>query len=317
MFQMLGFEKQSYPNRLAMDPSRWLRFVAAHDSATLILLKRDLGGWLEENRRFAVVYLPQVGHGPWPDLDGTTVDLASRCRKLIAIQDRSLGELLDILAHHNRLERTIIVVTADHGVRTRQEDPAFEGGKIDDYSFRVPFLVYAPGIVQSPTTVSNLTSHIDVVPTVLDLFGVDGGREFEQGNPIWDPELSGRTTFFFANGYLGADGFYAHGGAFSWNHLTNTVYAATGGLHFDENAIVPASAPVHVQVTTLITRMRALQQAWIRAMRAGNADGPVTGWLCRPGAGSLRDVRCCARATTLGAANVTSGPGQAEVTPCE
>ena len=56
---------------------------------------------------------------------------------------------------------------------------------IDAYSFHVPLLVYAPEALRSTSNIASLTSHIDIQPTVLDLLGLEKGREFEQGSPIW------------------------------------------------------------------------------------------------------------------------------------
>src|SRR6202040_1092872 len=98
-----------------------------------------------------------------------------------------------------------------------EEDPDLPVGMIDDISFHVPMLIYAPQLLKASVTIPWLTSHIDISPTLLDLMGVDRRRDLEQGSPIWDAALQGRTTFFFARHYFSADGYYANGQFVMWN----------------------------------------------------------------------------------------------------
>ena len=39
---------------------------ARRDRGALELLKSDLADWISKDRRFAAVFLPQIGHAPWP-----------------------------------------------------------------------------------------------------------------------------------------------------------------------------------------------------------------------------------------------------------
>jgi hypothetical protein len=47
------------------------------------------------------MFLPQLGHGPWPPLAPAGLDAEqdwqARCRLLLAQQDAWLGEILDVL----------------------------------------------------------------------------------------------------------------------------------------------------------------------------------------------------------------------------
>lgn len=63
---------------------------------------------------------------------------------------------------------------------------------IHDYSFHVPLLIYAPTVFPATLTVSNLTSHVDIVPTLLDMYGMRTGRATEQGAPLWKSGLADR-----------------------------------------------------------------------------------------------------------------------------
>jgi phosphoglycerol transferase MdoB-like AlkP superfamily enzyme len=273
MYQAVGFRRQlvARPKASSADlPANRLaawNVMRSHDSEALILLKKDVGDWIVRGQRFAVAFLPLEGHGPWPDVnpDKHLTSIVERGRAIIAMQDSFLGELVTLLENHQRLERTIIVVTADHGVRTHVEDPSFQGGMIDDYSFHVPLLIYAPQALHSTERVSWLTSHIDIQPTVLDLLGIEQGRDFEQGSPIWDPRLAQRTTFFFANHFLGADGYYSDGEFFMRSPLSDSVYQ-NDRLHFTASDMVTTASASDQRVTDTMRRMVGLQQRWIRVL---------------------------------------------------
>ena len=86
------------------------------------------------------MFFPEIGHGPWIALANEATVL-ERGRSLMLLQDAWLGEVLDLIQSLGRLDRTVVAVTADHGVRTRTEDPALPAGAISDYMFRVPLIV--------------------------------------------------------------------------------------------------------------------------------------------------------------------------------
>ena len=70
------------------DPSG--RGKPALDRAALQQMKDDISRWMDrDDQRYAVLYLPQIGHGPWPNISGdsTNHDVISRGRAIIALQD--------------------------------------------------------------------------------------------------------------------------------------------------------------------------------------------------------------------------------------
>lgn len=229
------------------------------DLIALEALKADVLAFKRSGQRFAAAYMPQLGHGPWPDLRVYGNDHPARGRALMAIQDAWLGEVLDVLREAGALESTVIVVTADHGIRTRREDPAFHGGTISDYSFHVPLVVYAPPALREPMRVSWLTSHVDISPTVLDLLGVRRRMESEQGTAVWDARLRERTTFFFARGYLGADAFHSRGEYYMLNRLSETTYRSAR-LDFPPATLLAAGSPEHAAVIRTLDVMERLQR---------------------------------------------------------
>jgi hypothetical protein len=270
MLRSLGVQHEIFPPDAAVLPEyredllvAWRKKRIARDIEILGLMKQDLDGCLRKRQTFAAVFLPQIGHLPYPLAapNGEAIDLRTQSRAILKVQDGWLGELVQLLEKYDQLRNTVIVIVGDHGVRTRDEDPSLVGGMIDEYSFHVPLLIYAPRVLDRPVKISWLTSHIDIAPTVLDLLGVRDGRELEEGTPIWNPELQKRRTYFFANPMFGADGYYSNGKFYMTNHMTDSVYASAQA-HFDASDVVPGSSPLHGEVSLSVARMAGLQQVW-------------------------------------------------------
>ncbi|MBI3265323.1 MAG: sulfatase-like hydrolase/transferase [Acidobacteria bacterium] len=89
----------------------------------------------------------------------------------IAYTDAQLGAFLHRLGAAGALDRTLIVVTADHGEGLGDHGEDTHGLFAYDSTLHVPLIVSGPGI---PAGVSDAwVSHVDVVPTVMDLLGLE------------------------------------------------------------------------------------------------------------------------------------------------
>ncbi|HMI83199.1 MAG TPA: sulfatase-like hydrolase/transferase [Polyangiaceae bacterium] len=84
--------------------------------------------------------------------------------------DQQIGRFLSFAAQQPWAERTAIVFTSDHGEAFGEHGMIRHGVEIFEELVRVPFFVYVPGIAAHHVTTRR--SAIDLVPTLLDLFGV-------------------------------------------------------------------------------------------------------------------------------------------------
>ncbi len=285
VYTAVGIEKRYYSDAhaAAVTASDPVRKRIEYDRLLMEELKRDMTKWHKEDRRFAVLFQPQVGHGPFPDLSGKRPDdpVLARRRSVTGLEDLWLAEIVNHLEKAGRLDKTLIVVLGDHGVRSRLEDPDFPVGMIEEYSFHVPFLLYAPAAFPKRRDVPWMTSHIDLTPSLLDLLGVAEGREFEQGSPLWDERLAGRTNFFWGNHYFGSDGYYRPGKPFAmWHHFRDAVYQ-NDRLDFDPRAGYGPGTPEYEEATRRLREMINLQEAWgLLARRPAAAPAPKVahGW---------------------------------------
>jgi arylsulfatase A-like enzyme len=89
--------------------------------------------------------------------------------------DDQLGRILDHLDASGDADRTIVVMTSDHGEMLGDHFLLHKLGWFDS-SFHVPLIVRDPrpeGDGRRGHVVDDYTEHVDVVPTLLDLLGAD------------------------------------------------------------------------------------------------------------------------------------------------
>ncbi|MGB0582609.1 MAG: sulfatase family protein [Limisphaerales bacterium] len=89
---------------------------------------------------------------------------------MVECLDDNIGRIIDTLRKQEILDRTIIVLTSDHG------DLCGEHGRLNkgvpyEGSARIPFLFYVPGQIKGGTVVNEALSCVDFLPTVFDFMG--------------------------------------------------------------------------------------------------------------------------------------------------
>jgi arylsulfatase A-like enzyme len=89
---------------------------------------------------------------------------------LITEFDHSLGLLLDSLEDNGLAKNTVIIFTADHGDMMGDFGLLFKN-KMYESSVKVPFIISHPEHAGGKRTAS-LTSHLDFLPTILDIAGI-------------------------------------------------------------------------------------------------------------------------------------------------
>lgn len=112
-------------------------------------------------------YLRAVGSGPHAGADAP----AERYDAEIRIADHALRRLRATLAEQGLLERSILVVTSDHGEAFGEHGEWRHGSMLFDEVMHVPLVLRGPRIPRGrrvPATVGL----VDLVPTLLDLVGV-------------------------------------------------------------------------------------------------------------------------------------------------
>ncbi|PYQ07085.1 MAG: hypothetical protein DMF82_04655, partial [Acidobacteria bacterium] len=108
----------------------------------------------------------------------------------LAFADQEIGALRKVLDAEGLLDRTVIIVAADHGEGLMEHGWIGHNVQLYESLTRVPLVVRFPaGKEPRQTRVTGFASLLDVAPTIADLFGVMGRggsqREF-QGRSLLD-----------------------------------------------------------------------------------------------------------------------------------
>lgn len=241
---LLGKERSDAESGLLFDLMAWHR------------MRADIADWTREGTPFVAMFAPQIGHGPWLNLADSS-DFDRREQHIARLQMKWLSGLVQQLRESGALERTIIVVTADHGPRTKAEYPTLVHGAITATSMRVPLMVYSAAAISQPVALEHATSHVDLGPTLLQWLGVHPLQVLGAGIPLQQAAMS-RRIFFFGRGYLGADGFLDATGYHSCEYMLHSCLR-NADMRFDsQSAIVEPSVDAHSHIQLLL-RMSQLQ----------------------------------------------------------
>jgi arylsulfatase len=116
----------------------------------------------------------------------------------IAYTDAKLREFLDGLAERGLLRNTAVVVTADHGDAFGEHGYYEHPRYLHDELTHVPMLVRLPD--SSTARIETPVSTLDVVPTALDLFGIDHDVPGRSLLDLASDAASDRTVFSQAAG---------------------------------------------------------------------------------------------------------------------
>jgi arylsulfatase A-like enzyme len=116
-------------------------------------------------------YLRQV---PWFETPEARERRTWRGRYAAGVRafDRHLGALVDELARAERLDRTLLAVTSDHGEELLERELWDHGEALFDAELHVPLVLRLPGKARAGERVEALVSTIDVAPTLLGELGV-------------------------------------------------------------------------------------------------------------------------------------------------
>jgi arylsulfatase A-like enzyme len=105
---------------------------------------------------------------------------------MIAAVDDAVGQVVRTLREQHRLEDTLIFVTADNGASrepragldqkpaTAGNNAPFRGNKFSafDGGMHVPMIQHWPGVIPKAKVVSQVGSHLDILPTICKAAGV-------------------------------------------------------------------------------------------------------------------------------------------------
>jgi len=99
--------------------------------------------------------------------------------------DEAIGRLLDYLKESGQNQRTLVVITSDHGEEFLEHHKiGAHSHTLFDELLRVPLIFCGPGIPARDSAVEEQVQSIDIAPTLLELARIDPGRAKFQGRSL-------------------------------------------------------------------------------------------------------------------------------------
>ncbi len=91
----------------------------------------------------------------------------------IAYTDQQLGKLLGVLDELGVRDRTLVILTSDHGEGLEEHNESTHSMLVYDTTLRVPLIFSGPAPVPHHRLVTRQVGLIDLMPTILDLLGLE------------------------------------------------------------------------------------------------------------------------------------------------
>jgi len=112
--------------------------------------------------------------------------------------DENLGKLMGDLDELGIAENTVLIFTTDNGTVVPNDGEFFYNagmrankGSMYDGGHRVPFFMRWPGQLEAGKDVDTLTAHIDILPTLASLCGLEARQHFLWDGADLSPLISG------------------------------------------------------------------------------------------------------------------------------
>lgn len=103
-------------------------------------------------------------------LDDRTAAIYGMCENM----DMNIGRILETLEKLGLDENTIVIFATDNGPNGQRYNGGMKGtkGSVDEGGVRVPLFIRWPAKIKPGTLVKQISAHIDIFPTILELCGL-------------------------------------------------------------------------------------------------------------------------------------------------
>ncbi len=195
---------KTFYNEMFKQDGKFVNYIITYSPHTPFTTEKEVGKLLAE------MY---YGEDDIPELT------EEECAKLMAGEtDYMVGLLMDALKENGLYEDTVIVAFADHYLYTVEDKSILEQYKETDNNLinHTPFFIWSSDI--EPEQKNVVTMQTDILPTVLNLFGIEYNSNHYIGNDA------------LANGYKG----YVFFSDYSW--YDGNVYVLNGEITNDKTA---------------------------------------------------------------------------------
>lgn len=180
------------------------RSHARDEGETVDFFLKRLGETRATGAPFVAVYYSFVAHWPYPDYGETTHFLSpTRPQNLyynnLHYLDKQIERIYKKCEELGILEDTIIAIAGDHGESFGQHPHNYTHSRMSyNENFRTPALLLHPRLFP-PRRVTEPTSHVDFLPTLLDAMGTPYDPRLLQGESLFQDRFQRRYIFLYGN----------------------------------------------------------------------------------------------------------------------
>ncbi len=188
----------------------------------LEMMELTIPSALESDAPFHLYYMTISGH-MYYTFEGNSMatknrdtveslDMSEEAKAYIACQielDNALGYILDELKAAGELENTVICISSDHYPYGLSEETLaeFHGSMPDEFELhRSPLIIWS-GDMEEPIYVDKVSSSVDILPTLLNLFGADYDSRLLSGRDILSDEAG--LALFSNQSFITDEGRYS------------------------------------------------------------------------------------------------------------
>lgn len=162
---------------------------------------------LEKKKPFFMWYAPFLPHSPHnpPDsllqkyLPKAPTEYVAKYWAMCEWFDITCGELMDYIDKKGETENTLFVYVCDNGWVQNEDNSRYNPISKQspyDYGMRTPIMFKWKGKITPKLDNRSLASSLDMVPTVLDLLGMERPKELDGINVLNETELENRKAVF-------------------------------------------------------------------------------------------------------------------------
>ena len=168
----------------------YVHFLGAHDPY-LPPAPYDAMFWKKEitaeNREFLKGFTRARGYSDNYDIffDNAMLDfILAQYDGEIRYADYQVGRIMEGLEKLNLSQKTMVILTADHGHAFGEHGKFFHDNALYDELINIPLLMRLPGVLPQGETINSLVRHIDMMPTVFDVLGLNLNNNIIQGASV-------------------------------------------------------------------------------------------------------------------------------------
>lgn len=118
----------------------------------------------------------------------------------IAYMDACIQRILTRIDELGLAENTLVIINSDHGETLMDHECYFDHHGLYECTLHVPLIMRLPGVLPEGVRIPGISLQQDLVPTILELVGVDAGRSFDGKSLL--PLIRGERTANYTEFYI-------------------------------------------------------------------------------------------------------------------